>query len=142
MGAKKTGFDELDVVLAHAVYGALPATQKVVAKGCLNIKKGAQKTIRAASKHGYLPHYPGSITYDTKTEGTVVSGEVGPVVERPQGTLALVLEYGGIHSAPIPHMIPAADAEEDPFYSNMEQVGIDLLEGVEEAPDAPLQDPS
>lgn len=141
MGVTKSGWDELDADLANAVRMAVPETKKVVGKGCLEIKRTAKKIIKAASHHGYLPHYPKAITYEVETSGMVVRGEVGAVTERAQGTLSRVLEYGGIHSAPIPHMSPAADLQEGVFYAHMEQIGIDLLEGVESRGGGPVVDP-
>lgn len=140
MGAKKTGFEELGADLEHAVRDALPAARKIVAKGCLEIKRNAQKIIRENSHRNYLPHYPRAITYDTEIQGTVARGEVGALTERLQGGLSSVLENGTVNNAPIPHHNPALDAEEGVFYAYMDELGADLLEGVA-AKGAPVVDP-
>lgn len=140
MGAKLSGLEDLDAVLQRAITEAVPEARKIVAKGCLEIKRNAKKIIKAASHRGYLPHYPKSISYDTSVEGTVIRGEIGPEIGRAlQAGLGTILEQGTLTSAPIPHMSPALDAEEGPYYSYMEQLGIDLLEGVE-AKGAPVVD--
>lgn len=139
MGVKKSGFDELDADLRHAIEEALPEARKIVGKGCLEIKKTAQKIIRENSHRGYLPHYPRAISYDTKIEGTVASGEVGPLIGRLQAGLGSFIENGTIHNAPIPHLSPALDLEENTFYSYVEDLGEKLLEGL--GVEGPIEDP-
>lgn len=140
MGARKTGFEGLSKDLERAAREALPEARKITAKGCLEIKKNAQRIIRASSRRGYLPHYPRAISYDTSVSGSTVRGEVGPRTDRAQGVLARVLEQGTVNNAPIPHMGPALDLEEGPYYAYMEELGLKLIEGVE-VEGAPVVDP-
>jgi hypothetical protein len=129
MGAKVTGLRELSEDLQQAVKRAIPDAKKIVGKGALNVKRDAQRIIRGYSHRGYLPHYPRSISYDVKASGAVVSAEIGPKVEKLQGGLGRLLEEGSVNNPPYPHLSPALDAEENPFYSYMEQLGVDLIEG-------------
>jgi hypothetical protein len=140
MGAKVTGLTELEHDLAWAQHHAVEDAKKVVGQGCNNIKKDAQRIIRGASRRGYLPHYPRSISYDVKASGTVVSGEVGPKSEKLQGGLGRLLEYGSRNNAPIPHLSPALDTEEPKFARFMEELGAKLLEG-QSVQGGPVTDP-
>jgi hypothetical protein len=130
MGAKANGLEELSADLQKAVTDAIPAAKKITGKGALNVKKGAQRIIKARSRRGYLPHYPRALSYDVEARGSVVSAEIGPQTERLQGGLGSLLENGSVNNAPIPHLDPALSLEENTFYSYMEELGGDLLEGV------------
>lgn len=140
MGAHATGLSELIDDLRRAQDEAVEATKKVIGKGCLNIKKDAQRIIRAASPRGYLPHYPRAISYDVTASGTTVTGEIGPKKEKLQGGLGPYIENGTVHNAPIPHLSPALDAELEPTARYLEDVGARLLEG-DPVPDGPVTDP-
>lgn len=130
MGAKATGLNELIDDLRTARDDAVEETKKIVGRGCLNIKKQAQATIRAASTRGYLPHYPRAITYTVTAEGFVATGEIGPDADRLQGGLGRILEFGTVNNAPIPHLAPALDAEVPVFERYLEELGVRLLEGL------------
>lgn len=104
---------------------ALPEAVKVVAKGSLNIKTDA----RARAPRGvHTPHYPQSITYDTRQTTTMAIGEIGPDLERVQGPLGGLFELGTPTSPPQPHMGPAGDAEEPRFHKAMEELAARLIE--------------
>jgi hypothetical protein len=130
MGATAHGLTELEADFRKAIENAIPAAEKIVGKGSNNIKKDAQRLIRAYGRRGYLPHYPRSITYEVKASGTLVSSEIGPESAMLQGGLGRLLEYGSVNNAPIPHLNPALDAEENTFYGYMEDLGEKLLEGL------------
>lgn len=138
MGAHVTGMEELLADLKKASEEAVAQTRKVVSKGALNIKKDAKRIVSVGGRYGgiYIPHYPSSITYETKASGTVVSAEIGPDKARKQGPLGNIIEYGSIHNAPLPHLSPALDLEEPGFADALEEMGAKLLEGVESAVDA------
>lgn len=132
MGAKVTGLDELGDDLRAAQDEIVKATRGVVSKGALNIKNDARRI--AAGIEGEfggrtIPHYPKSITYDTKVSGTIVSAEIGPDKDKLQGPLGNLLEYGSIHNVAYPHLNPSLDAEEERFVKALEDVGGDLIEG-------------
>jgi hypothetical protein len=131
MGATATGLTELVDDLRKATKRTVPDTKSVVGQGSLNIKRDAQRIIRAASRYGYLPHYPRSITYDVKTASAVVTGEIGPVEARLQGGLGRLLENGSVNNAPIPHLSPALDLEEPRFIRAMEELAEKILDGVD-----------
>ena len=86
--------------------------RKVVQQSCKRIK--AEWRLRWTG-YEHLPHLPNSVTYETHEEGMTFSGVVGPERRRPQGTLGPIIEFGTIHNAPIPGMMPAMDAEEPRF---------------------------
>lgn len=140
MGAKATGLSELSDDLRKAVENVIPDAKKVTGKGSLNIKRTAQRIIKAASHRGYLPHYPRAITYEVKSSGTVVSSEIGPESEKLQGGLGPLLENGSQNNDAIPHLGPGLDLEENTYYGYMEEIGLKLLEG-KRGPDGPVVDP-
>jgi hypothetical protein len=139
VGAKVTGLEELSDDLRKAVEDAIPAAKKIAGKGSLNVKKEAQRIIKAYGHRGYLPHYPRAITYEVKASGAIVSSEIGPESERLQGGLGPLIENGSVNNSPIPHLSPALDGEENTFYSYMEELGESLLEGTKV--DGPEIDP-
>jgi hypothetical protein len=87
MGAKSEGLKEFAADLNKAAETVVEQAKKVVGAGCLNIKKDAQRIVRANSHRGYLPHYPRSISYDVTARGDTVVGEVGPDRAKLQGGL-------------------------------------------------------
>ena len=139
MGAKATGLEDLSEDLQKAITNVIPDAKKIVGKGSLQIKREAQRIIRANSPRGYLPHYPRSISYEVAASGGIVSSEIGPDSAKLQGGLGRIIENGSVNSAPIPHLNPALDLEENVFYGYMEELGEKLLEGV--AVDGPVVDP-
>lgn len=140
MGAKATGFADLESDFQKALDEALDGAEKVVGAGCNNIKKTARRIVKERSVRGYLPHYPYAIGYTVKSEGTVASGEVGPESSMPQGGLGRIIENGSVNNAPIPHLAPALDEEEPAFAHYIEELGVRLLEGQQPA-DGPIVDP-
>lgn len=140
MGAHAEGLSDLIDDLKTAEETVVEKAKKVVGQGSLNVKRDAQKIIRANSPRGYLPHYPRAISYDVTAEGTVVTGEIGPRRDRDQGGLGPYIENGTVHNAPIPHLSPALDAEEPRLARYMEELGASLLEG-QPTPDGPVTDP-
>jgi len=91
-----------------------PAVKAVITKGALNIKNAARDAILADTRHVFVKQYPYSITYDVSVgAGAVVSAEIGPDKDKPQGALGNLLEFGSSKNAPIPHLVPAWEAEID-----------------------------
>jgi hypothetical protein len=143
VGAKSFGFKELAADLGRAHDEIIDRGKRIVGQGCLNIKRDAQRIIRAASPRGYLKHYPRSINYDvTATSGTI-RGEVGPDKSKVgmQGGLGPYIEDGTIHNAPIPHMVPALEAETPRFERYVAELGEDLIAGQKPPEGGPVQDP-
>lgn len=96
----------------------------VVARGAYNIKKDAARRVTGL-KHA--PAYPRSITYDTYVSLTGPSAEIGPDKSRRQGALGNLIEYGSVNNAPIPHMLPAGEAEAPRFEKAMEDLAVRAL---------------
>ena len=91
-----------------------PTMKATVTKGALNVKNAAKQAILDQSRQAYVKQYPYSITYDLKVVGDVVSAEIGPDKDKPQGALGNLLEYGTpSNGGPYPHLNPALDAEEE-----------------------------
>jgi hypothetical protein len=112
-GVRVEGVDALTESFDRIV-GEIPKTlQGVVKRGAQNIKTDWR---RRWSGIKHAPRLPYSITYDTHVSGSRVWAEIGPVDgPEKQGFLGRIIEYGGIHSGPIPGGIPAADAEAPRF---------------------------
>lgn len=102
------GFGELAAALRQAGLDITEEVAKVTGKACNNMKKDAQRIVRG---HVHLPHLASSYTYEVRTSGTRVSGEVGAEHARFQGKLDVYIENGTPTSAPIVHWAPAADRE-------------------------------
>jgi hypothetical protein len=101
-----------------------PAMRAVAAKGALNIKNAARASILAQTQHKYVKQYPNSITYDvTQSSGSFVSAEIGPDKGKPQGALGNILEFGSPGRPPLPHLVPAWEAEREPFERFMGDAG-------------------
>jgi hypothetical protein len=121
------GFAELAADLERAGADITKEVAKVTGKACGNIKKDAQRRVRG---YPHLPHLARSFTYDVKTRGTTVTGEVGAEHERSQGKLDVFIEFGTPTSAPIPHWAPAADKEVPVWEDFLDQAAADAIEGV------------
>lgn len=96
----------------------------VVAKGALNIKKDAARRVTGLA---HAPRYPRSITYDTYVSLTGPAAVIGPDKAKPQGALGNILEFGTTKNAPIPHLAPAAEAEQPRFEKAVEALAIKAL---------------
>jgi hypothetical protein len=119
------GLDTLAADLAKAQAEIGPASAKVTGMACLNIKKDVQKRWSGLA---HLPHLPRAISYDVKTFGRFVVGEVGADHERLQGKLAWTQEYGTPTSAPNPAFRPASDKEQPAWETFLDKVAADAIE--------------
>ncbi|MEU3112666.1 hypothetical protein ABZ652_01130 [Micromonospora chalcea] len=126
MSVEHYGFRELAADLHSAATNAPDEAEKVVKKGALNVKRDAANRVKGL---GHLPHYHRAIGYDTTRRGPVTEAVVGPDTNKRQGSLGHLVELGSPTSAPHPHMLPAADAEEPRFAKAMEDLGVRLIEG-------------
>jgi len=110
---KVTGLNEFVVELDLATSRMLPETAKVVGFGCNSIKKDWAARW-SGMKH--VPALPRSISYDVFYWPGKIIGEVGPDINRRQGPLGGVIEFGTPgHNAPHPGGAPALDAEAPKF---------------------------
>jgi hypothetical protein len=116
----------IDDMEAAAAAATAPVVGKVVEKAALNIKNDAR---RRAGGLAHAPAYPRSITYDAvRVTRTGAATEVGPDKDKRQGALGNILEYGTRKNAPIPHLAPAAEAEEPRFARALEELAAKAIE--------------
>lgn len=103
--------------------------RKAVQFTAFGIKKSAQEF---AGGIAHAPHYPRSITYETKDRGVGkgVSAEIGPDKDRPQGALGNILEYGTVKNPPYAHLGPALDRWSPDFVEGLEKAAADALEAL------------
>jgi hypothetical protein len=141
MGAKSEGLKELAADLQKAADEVEERGKRIVGQGCNNIKKQAQRTIRAASHRGYLPHYPRALGYEVRSGGGSIIGVVGADPAKLQGGLGDLLEYGSQNNAPIPHTNPALDAEVPRFERYVAELGESLIAGQTPPAGGPVTDP-
>jgi hypothetical protein len=98
---------------------------KVVTKGAVNIKADARRRVTGI-KHA--PAYPLAIDFDPVHVNPIgASTTIGPDKDKRQGALGNILEFGTVKNAPIPHMAPAAEAEEPRFVKAMEDLSVKAL---------------
>jgi hypothetical protein len=98
--------------LDNAVSDATPKLSKMVERGANNIKRDARAILSGYSRRGHLKHYPRSFGYDMITP---LEAEVGPEADKKQGGMGRGVEFGSVHTKPMPHWMPAADLEEPRF---------------------------
>lgn len=101
--------------LAAAPDRCFAEAKRVISKGALNVKQGAQQKVRDSIGpvgRTHLPHYPKAISYDTKSGKDWVHADIGPETSRLQGGMGRGVELGSARTPPIPHLFPALDDEE------------------------------
>lgn len=113
-----TGLTELIATFGKVRVGLLPAVDAVVEKAAVNVKTDAARRVSGLA---HAPAYPASITYDLFHTPFTSRATIGPDKDKRQGALGNLLEYGSVKNAPIPHMHPAADAEEPRFVAALGQ---------------------
>lgn len=124
MRVEKYGFAELAADLDRAGKDITKQVAKVTGMACNNMKKDAQRRVRG---HAHLPHLARSYTYDVKSRGPLVVGEVGAEHERLQGKLDVYIEFGTPTSAPMPHWRPAADKEVPVWMDYLDRAAADAI---------------
>jgi hypothetical protein len=103
-----------------------PATAAaVVTKAAVNIKTDARQRVAGLA---HAPAYPASIGFDPVHVSRLgASTIVGPDKDKRQGALGNLIEYGSVKNAPIPHFLPAGEAEEPKFAKAMEDLSLKAL---------------
>jgi hypothetical protein len=96
----------------HVVDHIEPDLSRAVERGALNVKRSAVQTVHAFSRGLYLKHYPKSISYDMISP---LEAEIGPDKSMRQGGMGRGVEFGSVHTPPLPHMFPALDVEQPRF---------------------------
>lgn len=111
--------------LEEAVAIAPAEAAKAVKKAAVNIKADARRRVSGLP---HIPAYPRSITFDDVTVTRIFARtEVGPDKDKRQGALGNILEYGSPKRPPIPHLGPAAEAEEPRFAKAMDELAVKAL---------------
>ena len=119
-GVRVVGLDKVIVEFELASIKVIPEAEKVVGFGCNSIKKDWQATWKAAfGKKSHLGALPYSISYDVTTTPGHITGETGPDLNKKQGPLGGIAEFGSPTSAPHPGGAPALDAEAPRFEAAM-----------------------
>lgn len=85
-----------------------PALSKVVERGALNVKRESIRIFDSYSNRAHLKHYPKSISYDMVNP---LEAEIGPDKSKLQGGMGTGVEFGSVHTKPMPHLFPALDLE-------------------------------
>ena len=116
---------EFGDILVEAAGVAPVEARKVVARGALNVKRDAQHRV---SRSPHFPRLARAITYDSHETPTGGWAEIGPDVDRPQGNLGFIPEYGTPTTAPRPYMLPAGQAERPRFEKAMQDLAAETLE--------------
>lgn len=102
-----------------------PEARKVVSKGSLNIKSATRRRWQGIA---HAPRLPLSVTYDITESAGEISSEIGPEEgAAKQGWLGPIFEFGGIHSAPIPALLPSLEAEQPRFSEQCDALLAELL---------------
>jgi hypothetical protein len=94
--------------VATTVDRAEEALSKVVERGAVNVKREAVSIFESYSSRNYLKHYPRAMSYDMISP---LEAEIGPDSAKPQGGMGTGIEFGSVHTQPMPHMFPALDVE-------------------------------
>lgn len=123
------GLHELRAVLDDAGDEIVAEGKKVVGRGSYNIKQDWKRRWSGLERAGGLPS---TISYDVRSKGTLIHGEIGPDLDRggqaPLGGF-LENEYGTPWSAPQPAGAPALAAEAPKFEQALGDLAVKLLEG-------------
>lgn len=110
--------------LEHADEVLVDKTERVVGKGCFNIKKDWQARWTG---HAHIPHLPRAIRYDVTTRNDVVDGDVYIDEHKRQGPLGAIIAWGLGDNAPLPGPLEAIAAEEPRFERALADMLEDLL---------------
>lgn len=122
-----TDFSELHDLEADLRQAGITAGLRA-AKAVEESAQRIEDDARANAPRKRLPHYARTITHDVTIGGGMIVGEIGPDREvNPSADLFWVLEVGRSHSAPRPHLWPAADREEPKFVQSIERIGGEIL---------------
>lgn len=96
---------------ARAMRVSAEASMTAVVATTVRAGKNIQREAKdLAPKGGHVKSYAGMITTSTKTTPVSVEVEVGPL-QRGQGALGALLEFGQARNAPHPHLMPALEHE-------------------------------
>jgi hypothetical protein len=123
-GMRVVGLDKLIIEFDLAAAQTIPGVEAVVGMGCNHIKTDWRDAWKGFKHLGFLPY---TIGYDVFTLPGVIRGEVGPDLNKKQGPLGGVAEFGTPTSAPHPGGAPALDREAPRFEAAMVALTVKLL---------------
>lgn len=118
-----SGLDELRAELKVIPDRIVDEGEKIVSKGMLNIKQGAQKKVRV-ERWAHLPHLARSFGYDIDRAGPVITGTGGADMDKLQGKLDIYIENGTAHTPASAHWTRSLNEE----MPNFERYCDDLLD--------------
>lgn len=107
----------------------MPEVTKVTKRSASRVNRGWAERW---SGHPDIKHLPRAITHDVTEKRHTVEAEIGPELHRTQGPLAHLIEFGTLHSPPIPGGQPALDAEEPRYVSGVERAGLNALRSIKD----------
>lgn len=105
-----SGLEELRRDLAALPDKILDEGERIVGKGMLNVKKGAQQRVRV-QRWAHLPHLARSFSYDVTRRGRLIRGEAGADMEKLQGKLDVYVENGTSNTPASAHWTRSFDEE-------------------------------
>lgn len=114
MRVEEFGFSDISRALDRSEEQITGDVEKVTSKTLLEIKKHAARIVRG---HPHLSGLAPSFSYEVSATKSAVTGEVGAVVGKRQGSLDFLIENehmteeGTIQEAPVPHWRPAAEKQ-------------------------------
>jgi hypothetical protein len=126
----KVDASELDALredFADVPRQLMPAVEKVTRRGASRIEKG---WARRWEGHPSIVHMPRAINHDITVEPSAVDAEIGADHSLSQGVLAHFIEFGTLHSAPIPGGQPALDDEEPRYVKGLANAAEKVVRGV------------
>ncbi len=103
-----TGVDGVAEAFTDAPVKVRAGMRAATVVAAAKIKDDARQAVTGLA---HAPHYPRSITYDTRTTPWTFTAEIGPDRTGPQGPLGPILEYGTVNNPPRPHLLPALERE-------------------------------
>jgi len=81
-----------------------------------------------ARGHAHFPHFPNSITFETKVARGALEAEIGPDKGRTQGALGNILYFGTSKNAPVLNINAPLDAEAPKFQKAVEDAAGKLFD--------------
>lgn len=114
--------------LEHADEVLVDKTERIVGRGCFQIKKD-WKARWTGFPH--IPHLPNAIRYDVTTRNDVVDGDVYVDEHKRQGELGAIVAWGLGRNSPLPGPLEAIAAEEPKFQRALADMLEELLAGRE-----------
>lgn len=119
---------KLSADFGRASRAALPAVDRVVSRGALNIKNAM---VREAEADGSYKHFSRSISYDRAYSLGVIGYEVGPDKGRrgTQAALGNLLYFGSVNNGSALDIEVGLREEEPRLVENLARVATELADG-------------